>query len=236
MKNLGRLAFKPGAHRRSVELADPCGAVGRILAWWRAWGRGLELPWRAESDPYRVLVAEILLIRTRRDAAAKVYGRLVERFPTARDMAAADPREVGELIRPLGLRRRAELLVRMAKDLARGAPPERASGVGRYIKRLLALRAGAGGPPALDSNAKRVYERVTGRRAAARPERDGRLAEFFGSCGYDPLEVTYAVIDFAYEICRPRKPKCAECPLFGLCRYGRVQRTASGRRRSAARP
>jgi len=219
-----------------VELADPCGVVGRILAWWRAWGRGLEFPWRAESDPYRVLVAEILLIRTRRDAVARVYGRLIERFPTARDLAAADPREVGELIRPLGLRRRAELLVKMAGDLARGAPPERASGVGWYIRRLLALRAGAGGPPALDSNAKRVYERITGRKAAARPERDGRLAEFFGSCGYDPLEVTYAVMDFAYEICRPRGPKCAECPLLGLCRYGSAPKAAPERGRGAARP
>jgi len=218
-----------------VELADPCGAVGRILAWWRAWGRGLELPWRAESDPYRVLVAEILLIRTRRDAVAKAYGRFVERFPTARDLAAADPREVEELIRPLGLRRRAELLVRMARDLARGAPPERASGVGWYIRRLLALRAGAGGPPALDSNARRIYERVTGRRAGARPERDGRLADFFGSCGYDPLEVTYAVMDFAHEVCRPRGPRCAECPLLDLCHYGRARGAAAGHRRGATR-
>jgi len=208
---------------------QPCTAVNRILSWWKAQDRNRKPPWRAESDPYRILVAEILLIRTRRDAVEKVYSRFIEKFPSAYDLASADPEEVKAIVKPLGLIKRAELLIRMARELTRGTPPERVSGVGEYIRRLIVLRTGGKGPPALDSNAKRVYERITGTELLRRPEKDEKLADFFGSCGYDPLEVTYAVMDFAYEICRPRKPKCAECPLLNLCRYGRARKAASTR-------
>ncbi|KAL2178668.1 uncharacterized protein P884DRAFT_276565 [Thermothelomyces heterothallicus CBS 202.75] len=55
------------------------------------------------DDPFRLLIAVTFLIRTTGRAAIPVFWQLMERFPTAEALAAADPAEVTALIRPLGL-------------------------------------------------------------------------------------------------------------------------------------
>ncbi|KAL2158567.1 hypothetical protein VTH06DRAFT_4334 [Thermothelomyces fergusii] len=55
------------------------------------------------NDPFRLLIAVTFLIRTSGKVAIPVFWQLMERFPTAEALAAADPEEVTALIRPLGL-------------------------------------------------------------------------------------------------------------------------------------
>src|SRR5207302_8795761 len=59
----------------------------RLLAWYDANRR--DLPWRRTRDPYRILVAEVLLQRTRVASGVPYYERFLARFPTVRDLAAA---------------------------------------------------------------------------------------------------------------------------------------------------
>jgi len=85
------------------------------------------------GDPWRVAVACALLNRTTGRQVRPLLPRLLARWPDPASMAAADPRRIGRLLRPLGLwRRRRDLLRRLSADAAAGMPPEDWFGVGKY--------------------------------------------------------------------------------------------------------
>src|SRR5580692_4614074 len=80
----------------------------RLLAWYDAHAR--DLPWRANRDPYRVWLSEIMLQQTRVAAVIEHYHEFLRRFPTLHKLAAA--REAGVLAAwsGLGYYRRARML------------------------------------------------------------------------------------------------------------------------------
>ncbi|MDN6723586.1 MAG: A/G-specific adenine glycosylase, partial [Tetragenococcus halophilus] len=47
------------------------------------------LPWRADTDPYKVWISEIMLQQTRVDTVIDYYYRFMEEFPTIQDLAEA---------------------------------------------------------------------------------------------------------------------------------------------------
>src|SRR5437016_7762001 len=77
-----------------------------LLAWYDANRR--DLPWRRTRDPYRILVAEVLLQRTRVASGVPYYERFLIRFPTVHDLAAAPLDDVLAAWEGLGFYRRAE--------------------------------------------------------------------------------------------------------------------------------
>src|SRR5207237_8788523 len=81
----------------------------RLLAWYDANRR--DLPWRRTRDPYRILVAEVLLQRTRVASGVPYYERFLARFPTVRDLAAAPLDDVLAAWEGLGFYRRGAGLV-----------------------------------------------------------------------------------------------------------------------------
>src|SRR2546429_7582137 len=89
----------------------------RLLAWYDANRR--DLPWRRTRDPYRILVAEVLLQRTRVASGVPYYERFLARFPTVRDLAAAPLDDVLAAWEGLGFYRRAGGLPAGAR-----APPD----------------------------------------------------------------------------------------------------------------
>src|SRR2546430_10494128 len=66
---------------------SPDDVRARLLPWYDANRR--DLPWRRTRNPYRILVAEYLLQRTRIKSGTPYYERFLKRFPTIRDLAAA---------------------------------------------------------------------------------------------------------------------------------------------------
>src|SRR5947199_8698599 len=66
---------------------SPTEVRSRLLAWYDAKRR--DLPWRRTRDPYRILVAEYLLQRTRIASGTPYYERFLGRYPTVRALAAA---------------------------------------------------------------------------------------------------------------------------------------------------
>src|SRR5438105_14338318 len=77
-----------------------------LLAWYDANRR--DLPWRRTRDPYRILVAEVLLQRTRVASGVPYYERFLIRFPTVHDLAAAPLDDVLAAWEGLACYRRAE--------------------------------------------------------------------------------------------------------------------------------
>src|SRR5436853_6947106 len=91
----------------------------RLLAWYDANRR--DLPWRRTRDPYRILVAEVLLQRTRVASGVPYYERFLARFPTVRDLAAARLDDVLAAWEGLGFYRRAGSLRSGAQGTGNGA-------------------------------------------------------------------------------------------------------------------
>jgi len=78
---------------------------GLILAHYRAHGR--DLPWRQTTDPYRILVSEIMLQQTQVERVAVKYREFLERFPDFESLAHAPKSEVLLAWQGLGYNRRA---------------------------------------------------------------------------------------------------------------------------------
>ncbi len=74
-----------------------------------------DYPWRRTSDPYSILIAEILLQRTDADTVVPIYEVFLERYPTLEKLASAELEALAQLLQPLGLFSRAERLSQTAK-------------------------------------------------------------------------------------------------------------------------
>ena len=59
--------------------------------------------WRHRQDPWRPMVACMLLNMTSRRQVDEVWPELFDRWPTARDMADGDPLRQADVLDPLGL-------------------------------------------------------------------------------------------------------------------------------------
>ena len=127
-----------------AEQLTSCIEVGRfrrsLIQWGRLYGRSY--PWRQTQDPYRVLVSEILLHRTRADQVLPLYENLVVRYPSASALASASETELQTLLYSGGLRWRVGLMRNMAAEVVErhgGIVPQTSAellslpGVGQYI-------------------------------------------------------------------------------------------------------
>jgi len=84
-----------------------------LFHWFAAEGRSFA--WRQIDDPFRILIAEILLQKTNAAKVEPVYLKLVRRYPYAQCLAEANLSELEDLLRPLGLRYRAGRLIKCAE-------------------------------------------------------------------------------------------------------------------------
>jgi A/G-specific adenine glycosylase len=168
-----------------------------LLAWFRENGR--DLPWRHTTDPYSILVSEVMLQQTQVSRVVPRYLAWLERWPTVEVLATAPAAEVIRAWQGLGYNRRAVNLHRAAQAVAeRGWPDDLTElpGVGPYT--AAALANFAFGRPVLpvDVNVGRVLERTGGE---------------FGP------EAAQGLFDLGATVCLARIPRCGECPLAAAC-------------------
>src|SRR3712207_3659957 len=95
---------RPSKTRRPQGMKLPPGLKRRfghrLLKWYAEYGR--DLPWRRTSDPYRILVSEVMLQQTQVDRVIPKYHEFLGRYPTLKDLAASTPDEVKQTWYPLG--------------------------------------------------------------------------------------------------------------------------------------
>jgi A/G-specific adenine glycosylase len=199
-----------------------------LLNWYGNHGR--DLPWRKTSDPYHILVSEIMLQQTQVDRVIPKYHEFLARYPTFEELAQARATEVRETWRPLGYYRRATDLHGIAREtVARydgrlphdGAALRRMRGIGRYTAGAILSFAHSQDAALVDTNVRRVLGRVF-----LGPRRLGRLrgqkaiwelAESLVPAGR-AYDYNQALMDFGATWCTARKPKCSHCPMKASCR------------------
>ena len=85
-----------------------------ILAWYRRNGR--DLPWRRTSDPYHILVSEVMLQQTQVDRVVPKYHEWLDKYPSLEALASAPEDEVSQTWRPLGYNIRPRRLHAIARE------------------------------------------------------------------------------------------------------------------------
>jgi len=78
---------------------------------------GRQFPWRQTSDPYSILVSELMLQQTQTERVGPKYAAFLETFPTFDCLAEAGLREVLSLWQGLGYNRRARYLHECARQV-----------------------------------------------------------------------------------------------------------------------
>jgi A/G-specific adenine glycosylase len=198
-----------------------------VLAWYRRVRR--DLPWRRTTDPYAILVSEVMLQQTQVARVVPRYEAWLERWPTAEALAAASPADVLRAWVGLGYNRRALRLREACAAVARDGWPREAAGlrrlpgIGPYTAAAVASFAFGEQVAAVDTNVRRVAGRL-----GVAPEEllpAGAAAEW-----------NQAAMELGATVCGARRAACGECPARPWCpSAGRVVTPPRARGRRAVR-
>lgn len=214
-----------------------------LLDWYDVHAR--QMPWRVgpserkagvRPDPYRVWMSEIMLQQTTVATVREYFQRFTARWPTVRDLAAAEDADVMGEWAGLGYYARARNLLKCARVVVAehgGAfPADHAAllklpGIGPYTAAAISSIAFDMSFAVLDGNVERVMARLWDIHTtlpAAKPELMARAEALTPRTR--PGDYAQAVMDLGATICSPRSPACGICPWRDPC-AARVAGTAA---------
>jgi A/G-specific adenine glycosylase len=201
-------------------------AVRRAIRRWYL-TNARDLPWRRTSDPYCILVSEIMLQQTQVDRVVPKYRAFLARFPTLRSLAKAPLADVLRMWSGLGYNSRAKRLWESAKVIVAGHEARVPSdiealrglpGIGRYTASAVASFAFGAREAVVDVNVRRVLARaLLGRESAGDAEAWTLAKAALPRAGAGVW--SQALMDVGARFCRP-VPDCAACPARRACAFG----------------
>src|SRR3954453_17432188 len=203
----GHRGLTPGATVEPCAVSDDLDALqGALLRWYGRERR--DLPWRRTTDPYAILVSEVMLQQTQVARVVPRYLEWIARWPTAAVLAAASRADVLAAWVGLGYNRRALALHAAAEVVARDGWPadlRTLPGVGPYTAAAVGSFAFGAPVAAVDTNVRRVLSRHDGRHHAARElaARAGALVPPGRAAAFDQ-----AMMELGATICTPGRPRC----------------------------
>ncbi len=200
----------------------------RLLAWYRRHGR--ELPWRHTSDPYHILVSEIMLQQTQVDRVLPKYQEWLSKFPSLEALAAAPEHEVTATWYPLGYNVRPRRLHTIARESVAQyggrLPADEQTllsfkGIGEYTAGAIRSFAFRERAAILDTNVARVLFRMFV--AAGDPKRHAMKRHLWALSeavlpARHVFDFNQALMDFGAMVCVARAPKCLVCPMTADCK------------------
>ena len=179
-----------------------------------------------DRDPFRVLIACILSLRTQDTTTGPASDRLFAVAATPEAMLKLPARRIAQLIYPVGFyRTKARVILGICRDLLErfgGRVPDTIdelltlNGVGRKTANLV-VTMGYGKPGiCVDTHVHRISNRL-GYVKTRNPEETemalrGKLPRRYW-IGYNDL-----LVSFGQNICVPISPRCSVCPVATLCR------------------
>lgn len=199
----------------------------KMLSWFYKNGR--DYPWRNTDDPFRVLIAEIMLRRTKADQVKSVYTELFDRYPDVESLTRASDEHLDRILYPLGLKWRSpafKMVAREIKDKYNCRLPEvrvellTLPGVGDYVAGAVLSIAFKKTEWIVDSNIVRLFKRYFGVDTSKEGRRDKHIVEMAKIYvrGTDPRGANLALVDFPALICKPKSPECQSCPINKDCK------------------
>jgi len=179
------------------------------------------------ADPWQLLVATVMSAQTTDDNVNRITPLLFERFPTAADLAAANPEDVEQIIYSAGFfRQKTKAIIKLSAALSEqfdGVVPNDLAqlvtlpGVGRKTASVVLAEAFSSPAIAVDTHVRRVAGRLdlTASQDPVRIEMDLRALyprkEWIG--------VSMRFIQFGRDICEAPRPRCGACELNRICKW-----------------
>ena len=199
-----------------------------LLAWYKTAAR--ELPWRLNTDPYRVWVSEIMLQQTRVETVKPYYERFLSELPTIKHLAEVPEEKLIKLWEGLGYYSRAKNLKRAAQIICTefgGKFPQLQSqlrtlpGIGEYTAGAIGSICFGLPTPAVDGNVLRVFARLTAyEEPPSQPSFKGEVTAVLrriypeGQTG----DFTQSLMELGATVCLPNGiPLCGSCPVRKFC-------------------
>lgn len=197
--------------------ADAADRNAALLSWFDSSAR--DLPWRTTTDPYLILVSEVMLQQTQVNRVIPKYEEFTLTWPSVGALAGADTSELLRVWSGLGYNSRA-LRLRDAASIVddRGWPTsisglQQLPGVGPYTAAAVGSIALGLNAPAVDTNLKRVLSRWAGE-----PLSGAQLSSYAHEIvGCPPGDWNQALMDLGSAMCRPVDPLCGDCPVSNWC-------------------
>lgn len=216
-------------------LQAPAAFQGALVEWFAAEGR--DHPWRRTTDPYAVLVSELMLQQTTIAMVRerRYFERWMDAFPDVQTLASAGEESLLKLWEGLGYYNRARNLQKAARIIVAehgGVFPRRLEdilalpGVGRYTAGAVASFAYDDPAPLVDGNVARVFARLFDFDAeidspaairqlwswaeALLPQRDAR-------------RYNSALMELGQRVCTTGRPACLLCPVKAHCTTTRAE-------------
>ena len=204
-----------------------------LLKWFKIKKR--DFLWRNTTDPYTVLISEILLKKTRAETVDKLLPDFLKRFPSIESIKDKPKRELQQALKPFGLfRQRSEHLKKLAKYIEKynnyKIPDQKEvlleiPGIGDYTASAVMCFAFGKKMPIIDTNTARIFSRIYRlkcERGELRRHKElvGKITSFFQTIKTKKVrELNWALLDLGALVCKARKPLCCECPVLLYCKF-----------------
>lgn len=177
------------------------------------------------ENPFQLVVATVLSAQTTDLRVNQTTPALFAKYPTPEDLAAANPEEVEEILRPTGFfRAKTKSVIGLSRALAEefgGQVPGRLEdlvklpGVGR--KTAFVVLGNAFGRPGItvDTHFQRLVRRWQWTAETEPDKIEAAVGALFPKSEWTML--SHHVIFHGRRICHARKPACGACPIAPLC-------------------
>ncbi|WP_374116095.1 endonuclease III [Streptomyces sp. CoH27] len=216
-----KVAVKPPAQESRTALVRRARRINRELAEVYPYAH----PELDFENPFQLLVATVLSAQTTDLRVNQTTPALFARYPTPEDLAAANPEEVEEILRPCGFfRAKTRSVIGLSKALTEdfgGEVPGRLEdlvklpGVGR--KTAFVVLGNAFGRPGItvDTHFQRLVRRWRWTEETDPDKIEAAVGALFPKSEWTDL--SHHVIWHGRRICHARKPACGACPIAPLC-------------------
>jgi A/G-specific adenine glycosylase len=198
------------------------------------------LPWRGETDPYRILVSEIMLQQTRVAVVKERYATFLRRFPDVSRLAHAREASVLAAWSGLGYYRRARALHAASREIRKqrtfpacSTELNQLPGIGRYTAAAVASIAFGEPVAVVDGNVKRVLDRLSGHKLSH--DSYWRMAQELLE-KRRPGDFNQAMMELGATICLSGQPLCQRCPVVQFCASQTPKLRSSSRVQKAPSP
>lgn len=178
-------------------------------------------------NPYLVLIACILSLRTNDKTTYPATLRMLELAKTPQEMAKVSEEDLANAIYPVGFyKNKAKQIIELSKTIVEkldGKVPDtienltKFNGVGRKTANLV-LAKGFGIPAiCVDVHVHRIFNRIGYVNTKTPDETEFALREKLPQKYW--LDINTLMVTHGQNVCKPTKPKCDECPIREYCEF-----------------
>lgn len=177
------------------------------------------------TDPFRVLIATVLSLRTQDETTADASRRLFARATTPEAMLRLRATTIAKLIYPVGFyRTKAASILSICRDLVErwdGRVPRDLDdlltlrGVGRKTANLVLTLGFRDQGICVDTHVHRITNRWGYVRTKAPDDTEMALRKKLPPEHW--IEINDLLVAFGQQLCRPISPHCSRCPIDAYC-------------------